>query len=221
MSRYNNIFDDKGNLTMESRIMYAYAMHLSKVDELPSVLVEHFWKNEDSRTQIIELYELYDNEMIAQYPHPFFESQSKEKAAMHFDWENLDNSLEQLLRSALAEEAQINRAMERKMTASFKTAAATFEVVAPKKDAVCIQSIPFHFKYPLPHAAALHLKNAQGKTVGRYKVSKGSNTYKVSIEDVQQFPSGLYYWTLLVGSMPITNRLYICTTEDGRRMLDI
>ncbi len=220
MSRYNKIFDDEGNLTMESRILYAYAMHLSRVDELPLDLVEHFWNNEQSRSQIIELYELYDDELIAQHPHPFFESQSKEKVVVDFDWENLDASLEQLLRSALSEQSQTNQALERKMVTSFKTSAATFEVNAPQKDTVCVQNITFQFKHPLPEEAALHFKNAKGKTVSRYTVPKGSTIYNVSTSNVTQFPSGLYYWTLLVGSTPITNRLYICTEEDAKRIAE-
>lgn len=218
MSRYNKIFDNKGNLTMESRILYAYAMRLSRVNELPPDLIEHFWNNDQSRAQIIELYELYDDSLIAEHPHPFFETQSKEKVAMHFDWENLDASLEQLLRSTLAEQSQTNRALERKMAASFKTTVAVFKVNAPKKDAVCIQNIIFQFKHSLSEDATLHLKNANGKTVGRYTAPKSSTSYKVSTSNVAQFPSGLYYWTFLVGSVPITNRLYICTEEDARRI---
>ncbi|MGB0930815.1 MAG: hypothetical protein ACPGVB_08570 [Chitinophagales bacterium] len=219
MSRFNNIFDNTGNLTMESRILYAYAMHLSKVDELPTVLVNHFWSNTDSREQIIELYELYDAEMIAQHPHPFFGLPSKRSSNKHFDWDNLDEALEQILRTALAEQAQTNSAMERKMVASFKTASTAFRVLTPKKDTVCVQTILFVFQQPIPQEAALHFKNAKGKTVGRFTVSKGSTQYKISIEDAQAFPSGLYYWTFLVGTRPMTNRLYICTEEDARKIL--
>ncbi|MFK7904021.1 MAG: hypothetical protein AB8B69_02805 [Chitinophagales bacterium] len=219
MSRHNNIFDKKGNLTMESRILYAYAMHLSKVEELPTILVEHFWNNLESREEIIELYELYDAEMISEHPHPFFASQSRGSSAQGFDWENLDEALEQVLRAALAEQTQTNSAMERKMVASFKAGSAAFQVFAPKRDAVCVQTIPFVFQQPLSQNGNLHLKNAQGKTIGRFTISKGSKRHKISIADAQKFPSGVYYWTLLVGSSPITNRLYICTEEDARGML--
>jgi len=219
MSRYNNIFDNKGKLTMESRILYAYAMHLSKVNELPPILVEHFWNNLESREEIIELYELYDAEMIAQHPHPFFASQSKENSTKHFDWENLDEALEQLLRTALAKQSQTNSAMERKVATSFKASNTIFQVITPQKDAVCVQTISFVFQQPIPQNAALHLKNVQGKTIGRFTLSKGNKQHKISIADAQRFPSGLYYWTLLMGGSPITNRLYICTKEDVRGML--
>lgn len=219
MNRFNNLFDDRGNLTMESRILYAYAMHLSKVDELPPILVEHFWSNTDSREQIVELYELYDAEMIAQHPHPYFENSTKKNSNLHFDWENLDEALEQLLRTALAEQTQTNSAMERKMVASFKAASTVIQILTPKKDAVCVRNISFVFQQPILQEAALHFKNAKGKTIARFSIPKGSQEYKISIADAPEFPSGLYYWTLLVGSNPMTNRLYICTEEDAKRIL--
>lgn len=204
---------------MESHILYAYAMHLSKVDELPSELIEHFWSNEESRKQIIELYELYDAEMIAAHPHPYFSANSPQKV-VDFDWENLEGALEAILRGVLEKQSPVNGALERRMAASYKAAAmVAFEVLTPKKDAVYIQNIHFTFSQAIPQNSELHLKNTQGKTVGRFEVIKDSDQYEVAVRDSKQFPSGLYYWTLLIGTQPITNRLYICTEEDARKII--
>ncbi|MEZ4885298.1 MAG: hypothetical protein R3E32_11270 [Chitinophagales bacterium] len=220
MKQLKKIFEKMENLNMENRILYAYAMHLSRVDELPSALVEHFWNNNKSRQQIIELYQLYDTAMIAAHPHPFFSSDSKERYTTPIDWENLDEVLEVILRTALSEQTKPNRAMERKMAVSFKTTSSALHVTAPKKDAVCIGVIHFVFQQAIPQDAALHFKNNQGETSGRYEVAKGSTQFRISIVATNLFPSGLYYWTLLVGNIQMTNNLYICTEEDAKRLLE-
>jgi len=211
-----NYFNNNGELTKESRILYAYAKHISKVDELPPTLIKHFWNNTESREQIIELYELYDAEMIATHPHLFFSSHSKKNLSVSIDWENLDEALESILKEVLAEENPFNRTMERKMAMSYKASPISLKVLTPQKNALCINNIQFVFSQEIPINSPLHFKNTQGKTIGRFEVVKNSRDFKLPINDIKQFPSGLYYWTLLIGTHPITNRLYICTEEDAR-----
>lgn len=219
MTLHSKIFDAKGNLTLEGRIIYAHAMHLSKVDDLPEELLDHVWENDDSRSAIAELYELLDIETVKKNPHTYFKKVSTDIGFLKIDWSNLDAAMQDILQQALAEQATPNRKMERKMAMSFKTSATKIEVLQPKKDAVCIQRINFVFSFKTPQPYWLHFKNAQGQSKGEFEIPKGSNQFQISIEDKIQFPTGLYYWTLLANGTPMTNRLYICTEEDTHKIL--
>ncbi len=221
MRQFSPIFDEAGNLTMESQILYVYALHLSKVDELPPALVEHFWENGKSRKQILDFYKVYDKEMVEKHPHPYFSLTNPMKEVTPIDWQNLDKALEEIVRSALKEQFPLNRVLERKMVGQLKNSAATaFKVITPQKDALCIQKISFTFSQPASGDLWLHLKNAKGKVVARFEIEKGSKQFDFSIADNEQFPSGLYYWTLLIDDLPIINRLYICTAEDVQRRIE-
>jgi len=215
MRQFDPIFDEAGNLTMESQILYVYALHLSKVDELPPVLVAHFWKDAKSRKQILNFYKVYSKEMVEEHPHEYFSHIDSTKEVTPIDWQNLDQALEEIIRSTLIEQFPVNRVLERKMVGQLKnTRAISFKVITPQADTLCVQHLSFTFNRPAPEDLWLHLKNAKGKVVVRFEIEKGSKQFDFSIADHHQFPSGLYYWTLLIDSLTIINRLYICTTED-------
>ncbi len=218
MDLLKKIFDNKGSLTIEGRILYVHAMHLTQIDDLPEELIDYVWENSKSRKEIAELYELLDKEMVQQNPHPYLRSIGN-PSFVAIDWSNLDTAMENLLREALSEQSAPNRKLERKMAISFKAPNTTFKVLRPLKDTVCVQQILFQFSQPTPQPKLLHLKNAKGQGKGEFEIPSNSKEFIVSLEDVQQFPTGLYYWTLLVNGTPITNRLYICTEAEARGLL--
>ncbi|MEZ4886049.1 MAG: hypothetical protein R3E32_15040 [Chitinophagales bacterium] len=219
MRYLERIFDDEGKLTKEGRIIYAHAMHLSKVDDLPEELIEYVWKEDESREDIEDLYELLIPSMVLENPHPFFLQTSMNPSLVSIDWTNLEAAMEDILRQALAEQTTPNRKMERKMALSFKATNLDMEVIRPKKDAVCVQSITFVFSQATAKSYWIHFKNAKGGDIEEMEVPKGSHEFQISIEDKLQFPTGLYYWTILVNGTPMTNRLYVCTEESAREML--
>jgi len=219
MNLLKQIFDTKGTLTTEGRILYAHAMHLSKVDDLPDELLDYVWEDDESREEIAELYELLNIKIVQKNPHPYFSSNTDENTLVSIDWTNLDAAMERILRDALAEQSTPNRAIERKMALSFKAASAVIQLTSPKKDAVCIHTITFLFSEAIDQSYWLHLKNAKGRSKGQFEIPKGSHHFQLSIEDSDQLPTGLYYWTLLANGIPITNRLYICTEQDARKMI--
>lgn len=215
MNLLRKIFDADGSLNIEGRILYAHAMHLSMVDDLPEELIDYVWNNETTRDAIAELYELLDIETIQKNPHPFLR-----KSFVAIDWNNLDAGLEDILRSALSAQHSPNRKLERRMALSFKASPTALKVENPKKDAVCVNSIRFHFNRVTDKPHWLHLKNAKGQSKGEFEIPANSLQFQIPLTDSQQFPTGLYYWTLLVNGTPITNRLYICTEEEARGMLN-
>ncbi len=220
MTLLKRIFDAQGSLTLEGRVLYAHAMHLSKVDDLPEELVDYVWQNDESRNAIAELYELLDTSMVQKNPHSYFTDTFINESLVSIDWMNLDAAMEDILRQALAEQTTPNRKMERKMAISFKTGAAAVRVTIPQKDAVCVNTITFVFSHKTSNSYWLHFKNAKGESKGEFEVPKGSSEFQISIKDEQEFPTGLYYWTFLVDGTPTTNRLYICTEEEAKGIIE-
>ena len=220
MGEFINILDKKGQLTLEARTLYAQAMHLSLVERLPQELTDYVWANPNSMQLILDLYHLLDEEMVHQDPLPFLKNILSEDGPMYLDWENLDDALEDILRAALAEQTTPNRAIERKMGLSFKKifSRPSLKVIMPEKDAVCIHTILFQFSQATAQPCLLSFKSAGGQSKGQFTIPKGVASYEVSVSDEAAFPTGLYYWTLLAGKTPQTNRLYICTIEDAQRL---
>lgn len=219
MDILKRIFDNDGSLNLEGRVLYAEAMHLSKVADLPKKLIDYVWQDDDSRLAIVELYELLNANNVQAQPHVYFKQSLNTTSFVSIDWNNLDAALEDILRSALSNEHTPNRRMERRMALSLKTSNKTLQVIQPEKDLVCVQQITFQFSKATPQAYRLLLQNAQGEEIEEFTVPSNSEQFQISIENEEQFPTGLYYWTLLVGKTPISNRLYICTEEDARRLL--
>lgn len=218
MTLLKQIFDDQGNLTLEGRVLYAHAMHLSRVDDLPEDLVDYVWGNDESRNAIAELYELLETGMVKKNPHSFFLQKPTHSSFVKIDWNNLDAAMEDILLQALAEQTTSNRKLERKMRMSFKTGTVAVKVNRPKKDAICVNTILFVFSHKTPAVLWIHFKNAKGESKGEFEVPKGSEQFQIAIGNGEEYPTGLYYWTLLVNGTPMTNRLYICTEEDAKRI---
>ncbi|MFK7904655.1 MAG: hypothetical protein AB8B69_06005 [Chitinophagales bacterium] len=221
MNLLKRIFDNTGKLNIEGRVLYAHAMHLSQIDDLPEVLIEYVWKNTNSMREIASLYQLLDKETVLRNPHPYFLKQghTPKTSLVSIDWNNLDAALEDILRSALSENSTPNRKMERKIALSFKASNTSFRVIHPAKDVVCVQQIHFQFSHTTTHSLFLYLQSAKGKSKAEFEIPSNSKEFIVSIKDVQQFPTGLYYWTILVDRTPFTNRLYICSEEEAKQIL--
>ena len=177
------------------------------------------WEDDDSRLAIAELYELLDSKSVQENPHVYFKQFLRKDSFVSIDWNNLDAALEEILQATLSSQYTPNQRMERRMALSLKTSNKTLQITHPKKDAVCIQQITFHFSKSTPQPYRLLFKDAQGNGIEEFEVPSNSEQFQISVEDHEKYPTGLYYWTLLVGKTPISNRLYICTEGDARRML--
>ncbi len=219
MDILKRIFDEDDSLNFEGRILYAQAMHLAKVANLPKKLTDYVWEDDESRLAVSELYELLDPKAVQENPHVYFKQFLKTDSLVFIDWNNLDAALEDILRTTLSSQHTPNRRMERRMALSLKNSNKILEVTQPEKDAVCIQQMTFQFSEATQQPYRLLLQNAQGEDIGEFEVPADSLQFQIPIEDKEKYHTGLYYWTLLVGKTPISNRLYICSEGDARRMI--
>ncbi len=210
-------FDSKSETDRYFEVLYVYAIYLSKVDLLPPAIVEYVWDNPQIRKEILELYKLYSKALVEEYPHPYFLENKPIVDTVPIDWKNLDGALEEIIRSALEKQFSPNPVAERRVLAAYKASSSSaFQVIRPEKDTVSIHHIPFVFNQVASKNLDLHIKDADGETIAKYIIGKGTQRFEAPIENKQQFPSGLYYWLLLLDSKPLTNRFYICTEEDAK-----
>lgn len=210
-----NLMTPNGHFSTEGRVLYAEAMHLDKVAELPEGLFEHLINCLQCSTETIEAYQLLNGNDIEQ-PHPYFDgAATASEFYISDDMDELDAVLQDIIRAALKGQVTPNSSLEKKLLQKVKSAVkATF--IAPEKDAVCIEKITFKLISPYPRPIRLMLQNEAGKTVKRDVIPP--NTLQRTL-DCTDLANGLYYWTALAGSTTITNRLYLCSKESANGIL--
>ena len=202
-------FDTDGHFTLETRSLYADAMRLDRVEELPSELVEHLQGCLQCSIDTIDLYQLTQHQRTDEgEKHPFFDLGQSVPTSN----EELDDMLEGILRSALSEMSVQNEKMEAQLELSFKSDS-NLDMILPKKDAVCIDKIQFELNETSRQRIPLNIRDAKGNIVYRFKMLPNTLKHNVSI-DKQGFATGLYYWTALLSGVRRTGRLYICRAED-------
>jgi len=133
--------------------------------------------------------------------------------------ENLDDFLQNIVKEALMERTPPNPRLERKRLALVKSSVAT-EVVHPKTDVLCSDSIHFELGEASQQAVRLVLQNAKGKSMGIFQIPANQVTYTVSLADAILFPSGVYYWTLILEGVPVVGRFFVCREEDVEGMVN-
>ncbi|MEZ4887414.1 MAG: hypothetical protein R3E32_21965 [Chitinophagales bacterium] len=200
-------FDTDGHFTLETRSLYADAMRLDRIEDLPSELVEHLHDCLQCSIETIGLYQLTTNHPTNE-KHPFFDLGQSVPTSN----EELDDLLEGILRSALKEISTHNASMEEQLELSFKSDS-ILDMVLPKKDAVCIDKIQFELNQTSSQRIPLNIRDAEGNIVYRFKMLPNVLKHEISI-DKQGFATGLYYWTALLSGVRKTGRLYVCRAED-------
>lgn len=200
-------FDTDGHFTLETRSLYADAMRLDRIEELPNELVNHLQNCLQCSLETIDLYQLTQRQHTDE-KHPFFDLGQSVPTSN----EELDDMLEGILRSALSEFSTQNEKLEAQLELSFKSDS-TLDMVLPKKDAVCIDKIQFELNETSRQRIPLNIRDASGKIVYRFKMLSNTLKHTVSIEK-QGLPTGLYYWTALLSGVRKTGRIYICRAED-------
>ncbi len=206
-------FDTDGHFNLEARSLYADAMRLDRIEELPQELVEHLHACLQCSMETIELFQLTHRHHTDE-KHPFFDL----GRAVPTSNEELDDMLEDILRSALKEMTVQNTKMEAQLSLSFKSDS-NLDMIAPKKDAVCIDTIRFELNQSSKQRIPLNIRDVSGKIVYRFKMPPNILKHDVTIEK-QKLPTGLYYWTALLNGVRRTGRIYICRAEDVGKYLN-
>lgn len=208
-------FDAEGKLTSAGIALYVDAMILERVDDLPSEFHKSMVAYPDSYAQIVRMYMVMQDETIV-HPHPYFDQQQKSSGVTVPDeHKELDEFLQNIIREALAEAAQPNAALERKVVEAVKSSP-HFKVLKPTTASVYINHISFVLESSIIQKGRFFLQNQAGKFVDGFRLAPDSQRFTI---DCSGYESGLYYWTILVGSDTVTDKIYVCSPDDARRIV--
>ncbi|MEZ4888482.1 MAG: hypothetical protein R3E32_27390 [Chitinophagales bacterium] len=205
---YPIYFDSDGHLTTIARAMYADAMKLDKVTQLPDSVQEHTNVCNYCSSLIVVLFDAIegiDYQDLA--PHPVFEQNEKS----HYSISDNPQNIEAILQQLMAEAVEIP-SMERllKTQSNYrKSDIEDLQVIQPLPNALYFNSVDFQFEKPLSHITDLSIRNHKGRV---FKASLPIDTkdYTLTFSPRENFPSGLYYWKLTSrNSKPLVGKLYI------------
>lgn len=193
-------------LTDEGLMLYAEAIHLDKVDELPTGFYEKALTCENLEDELIDLVMFIETQDYTQLaPHPFFDTSS---VSIGTDSHDLDAILAQLVMESTPVpryERMINKAVAFRSSNTDK-----LTVVKPANEELCIDTVAFEFKTDSTKKIVLVIENEACKKVMRpTKIAAQTDTYEV---DTTTWESGLYYYKVaLEGQKPMMGKFYFYT----------
>ncbi len=215
MKTIGQYFDAEGNLTIEGVAIYAEAIKLDKVAELPNGFQDYILNAPNAAQEVLELYELIADEELDFTYFPF--GKVEKNISIPQTNEDLDVFLTEIIQKALAEESTPNKRLERRILQMVK-GRDSLKVLTPKENKLCIDKLSFTFNVSVGEATYLTIFNQEDEEVVEYEVEEGKTTFEVLLNK-NNYPSGLYYWMLDNNGSTKTRRFYVCQPEDAKRIL--
>ncbi|MGB0929234.1 MAG: hypothetical protein ACPGVB_00565 [Chitinophagales bacterium] len=199
--------NEQGHLTELGQMLYADAMKIEKVGKLPEELPEHVLDCDYCNGSVRSLYSLIADLDYPIQQHPVLDIAEKSALSLSDSAENLDDLLQQLMTDAIEIPAY-----EKLMTsqAAYRNEDAIgIQLIQPTENQLCKDSIDFHFTASENRLLTLTIENHE-KKVFRQKFEAGTTHIRVDFQPKFDFPSGLYYWKLVLkGKKPLVGKIYL------------
>lgn len=201
-------FDPEGHLNTVGRSVYADAMKLEKVEQLPLNLQEHVGQCSYCSSLIILLYDaIQDIAYEEASPHPLFKTLPKSKWTLGNRPQDIETILTQLRKEAI-EIPSMERLIQRGEVFRGQNHSQPL-LLTPHLEQLCLHQIDFEFTQPIGVAADLSIRNHQ-KRVFKGQIPAHTTHFTVSFQPKVQFPNGLYYWKMVLkGGSPIAGKFYV------------
>ncbi|MGB1240967.1 MAG: hypothetical protein ACPG49_00490 [Chitinophagales bacterium] len=216
MKMIDQYFDVEGNLTLEGVAIYAEAIKLEKVAELPDGFQDYILNVPNAAQEVLEIYELIADEELDSTYYPFDKVELSAYTVPQTN-EDLDAFLAEILQEALKEEVVPNKRLERRMLQTVK-GESTLKVLTPKPNKLCIDKLNFTFNTSIGQETYLTIFNQKDEEVIEYEMEEGIINFEVMLGE-NNYPSGLYYWMLDNDGDTQTRRFYVCQPNDAKRIL--
>lgn len=204
-------FFENEHLTEEAMMLYAEAIQLDKVDELPSIFYEHLSECEECDEDITTLAMFIREKDYAELEaHPYFDRQESH-LRLSDNPMDLDKLLEEIKANATPVpryEKMIEQSLTFRSTAS---AALQLKVLRPKQEELFLNSIEFQFETSANLPILLQIENQnRRKVIPLVELAANERTYIISLGKLSPFETGLYYWKAAVkGMKPIMGKFYV------------
>lgn len=199
-------FDEYGELNTLGRMLYAEAILLKKIEELPTEVYNHVQESPWASAEIIELYQLIEDEEYNETtPHPFFDFGDKTIGGNPLD-------IDQIL-AQLKSEATINPIYEKAIAdlvlRNTATASALKAIKPISEQLITEDYIDFEWE-TMSNKPLVFTFETSKKRLIKERLTVGTTRYRLNLQPNEKFPSGLYYWKLAVrGGNPFIGKLYI------------
>ncbi|MGB1243525.1 MAG: hypothetical protein ACPG49_13440 [Chitinophagales bacterium] len=199
--------DKEGHLNQLGQMLYADAMKVEKVSQLPVELPEHVLDCDYCNCSVRSLYNLVVDLDYPVQSHPVLDVVEKSSFSLSEDAANLDDILNQLM-----EEAVLIPAYEKLMEtqAAYRSNDA-IGITLKEFDSQKLyqEGIDFHFTTSENRPLTLTIENHQ-KRVFRQKFEAGTTHIRVDFTPKENFPAGLYYWKLVLkGKKPLVGKVFV------------
>ncbi len=201
-------FNPEGHLNTVGRSVYADAMKLEQVAQLPISLQKHVGKCTYCSSLIIVLYDIIEDiDYEEAIPHPLLKALPKSKWKIGNHLHDVEAILEQLRKEAV-EIPSMERLIQRGKVFRNKHHSEPI-LLNPKSEQLFFHQIDFEFAQPIAVAADLSIRNHQ-KRVFKGQIPAHTSHFTVSFQPKMQFSNGLYYWKMVLkGGNPIAGRFYV------------
>lgn len=188
-------FEEAGHLNMAGRMLYAEAVQLDRMGQLPDDIYEHVQSCAECSAEILLLTALMEDENTdASQEHPYFDKPEESEYFLTDNPSDIDALLESIRAEAIAIPLYDSMIAEQ-LTAAYRNSATAIKVLTPENEQLCQREATFTFEQTTPVQLILQIENHQGQ-VHKSKIPANTTTYTVSFEPAKQFPTGLYYWKL-------------------------
>ena len=187
-------------------MLYAEAIQLGKVGELPDGFYQHIRQCRECDEGVMELtLFLKSNEINMDGEHPYFDRRSSD-ITIPDDPEELDQILQQIIAEATPV-PHYERMIEKSLSYRSSTNV-PLTVSSPHNGQLYAGIIPFTFDTKTHKPITLLLENNKMERVVKpVKLPAGTTEYKM---EVSHLPTGLYYWKAGIGAkMLLTGKVYL------------
>lgn len=207
MTTNQTYFDEYGELNILGRMLYAEAIRLNRLDDLPERIYNHVLQSPWASAEIIDLYTLIEDEDYDTTSlHPSFDMSDK---SIGSDMDDIERILKQLKAEAVLNPTY-EKAIKEQVFRSSAAAAASLKVKAPISEQLITEDfIDFEWETSSNKDLILTLENSTGRLV-KERLSAKTKKFRIDLLPKSKFPSGMYYWKLaLRGGQLIIGKVYI------------
>ncbi|MEZ4885274.1 MAG: hypothetical protein R3E32_11150 [Chitinophagales bacterium] len=199
--------NEKGHLNQLGQMLYADAMKVQKVNQLPTELPEHVFDCDYCNKQVRVLYSLIADLDYPLESHPILDKSEKSSLSLSENSDNLDDILQQLMAEAIQIPAY-EKLMETQMAYRNEDAIG-ISLQQPTDNQLCKEGVDFHFTTSQKLPITLTIESHQ-KRIFREKFEAETTHIHVDFQPKSDFPTGLYYWKLVLkGKKPLVGKIYI------------
>lgn len=204
-----DILDDEGHFNAKGLSLYAEAMKLARVDQLPNAIQEHLQACGYCSARVVHLFELIEDlDYTSLGKHPVLSDSANIDLSLGKNKDDLNTALQKLLDEA--EQLPVfENLIETQFTYRNSQGKDTLQVIRPQAEQLCTSHINFVFNREIKKKCFVSLTHKNGRIL-KEVIPLGEKEFRIVLNPKEKFPSGLYYWKIMSqGDKAIVGKVFI------------